>query len=85
MVKLKFKGCLTLGITRRELQEFTAGRPIIVELEDVGLKGQRILLIPGEDDQQLYRIMSEAATVIEQNGNVIEIAQTLEHLKRTKN
>lgn len=78
MVKLKHKGLLVIGITKRELEMLTEGAPLPVLLEDVGLKGQAIMLMPGQDNEGLLRIMNMVADAYENGAtSPIEIAKTI--------
>lgn len=81
MVKLKHKGLLVLGINRKELKALVEeGQPLPVPLEDLDpkLKGQMVMIMPGEDDQALLRVMNMVADAY-QNGatSPIEIAKTI--------
>lgn len=80
MVKLRHRGLLVLGITREELNMLREGMPMPVKLDDMhsSLKGQMIMLIPGENNESLNRIMQTVADAY-QNGatSPIEIAKTL--------
>lgn len=80
MVKLKHRGLLVLGINKKELHAMVEGAPLPVPLEDLDpkLKGQMVMLIPGEDDQALLRVMNQVADAY-QNGatSPIEIAKTI--------
>jgi hypothetical protein len=69
MVKLRHKGLLVLGLTKRELEMLCEGAPIPVPLDDLheSLKGQMVMLIPGQDDQALLRVMNTVADAYE-NG-----------------
>lgn len=86
MVKLKHKGLLVLGLTKQEQEALREGKPLPVSLEDLGLKGQMILLIPGEDNEQLKRTMEQVADAY-QNGatSVIEIAKALPNMGKKPN
>jgi hypothetical protein len=80
MVKMRHKGLLVLGITRQELNALREGAPLPVSLSDLhpSLKGQNVLLIPGEDNRSLERVLQMAATAYENGAtSVIEIAKTL--------
>lgn len=78
MVKLKHKGLLILGITKRELEMMVEGAPIPIQLTDVGLKGQMIMLMPGQDDQSLLKVMNIAADAYENGAtSPIEIAKAI--------
>jgi len=78
MVKLKHKGLLVIGITKRELEMMTEGAPIPVQLTDVGLKGQMIMLMPGQDDQSLLKVMNMVADAYENGAtSPIEIVKTI--------
>ncbi len=75
MVKLKHKALLVLGITREELAALRDGQPLPVPLEDLSpkLKGQMVMLVPGEDNTQLKSLMDRIATAYE-NGATSPIA-----------
>lgn len=80
MVKLKHRGLLVLGVNRKEMEGLREGMPLPIPLEDLDpkLKGQMVLIIPGEDDQALLRVMNTVADAY-QNGatSPIEIAKTI--------
>lgn len=84
MVKMRHKGLLVLGVTREELNALRDGAPIPIPLEDLhpSLKGQMVMLIPGENNESLSRIMNTVADAY-QNGatSPIEIAKTLPRTK----
>lgn len=84
MVKLKHKGLLVLGINRKEMEMMREGAPLPVPLGDLDpkLKGQMVMLIPGEDDKALMRVMNIVADAY-QNGatSPIEIAKSLPKTK----
>jgi type II secretory pathway component PulF len=77
VVKLRHKGLLVLGLPRKELEALQAGFPLPVMLEDVGLKGQVIYILAGENNEQLERVMKKAADAYERGGasSVIEVAK----------
>lgn len=80
MVKLRHKGLLVLGITKRELEMLVEGAPMPVPLSDLGpaLKGQMVMLIPGLDDQSLMRVMNTVADAYENGAtSPIEIAKSI--------
>lgn len=78
MVKLKHKGLLVLGITKTELEMLREGAPLPIPLVDVGLKGQTIMLIPGESNEMLLRTMSTVAEAYENGAtSPIEIAKSI--------
>lgn len=80
MVKMRHKGLLVLGITRQEMNALREGAPLPISLADLhpSLKGQNILLIPGEDNKALERVMNQAATAYENGAtSVIEVAKSL--------
>lgn len=78
MVKLKHKGLLVLGITRDEMNALRDGFPLTIPLEDVGLKGQQVLIIPGPDNRALERVMNTVADAYENGAtSPIEIAKQL--------
>jgi hypothetical protein len=78
MVKLKHSSLLVLGMTKLELERFREGMPLDIPLDDVGLKGQRILLIPGEDNDTLLQLMKKIADAYENGAtSPIEIIKQL--------
>lgn len=80
MVKLKHKGLLVLGITAQELELMREGAPIPVPLDDLGasVKGQMVMLIPGQDNTSLLRVMNMVADAYENGAtSPIEIAKTI--------
>lgn len=86
MVKLKHRSLLVMGITKQEQEALREGKPLPVTLEDVGLKGQMILIIPGEDNDQLKRVMEQVADAY-MNGatSPIEIAKAVPNMGRKPN
>lgn len=84
MVKLRHKGLLVLGINRKEMEMFREGAPLPVPLADLhpSLKGQMVLLIPGEDDAALKRVLETVATAYENGAtSPIAIAKTIPKTK----
>lgn len=78
MVKMRHKGLLVLGLTRQEMNAMREGAPLPVPLEDLGLKGQHVLLIPGEDNAALNRVMQMAAQAYDNGAtSTIEIVKAL--------
>lgn len=80
MVKLKHKALLVLGITRRELEMLIEGAPIPVPLSDLGekMKGQMVMLIPGENNEALLKTMNTVADAYENGAtSPIEIAKAI--------
>lgn len=80
MVKMRHKGLLVLGITREELQHLREGAPMPIPLADLheSLKGQMVMLIPGENNDSLKRIMEIAANAYENGAtSPIEIAKAI--------
>lgn len=75
-----------MGITKQEQEALRDGKPLPVTLEDVGLKGQMILLIPGEDNEKLKRTMEKVADAY-MNGatSAIEIAKAVPNMGRKPN
>lgn len=85
MVKLKHKGLLVLGMTKPEQDAFREGQPLPVELSDVGLKGQMILLIPGEDNDQLKKLFERIADMYDNGAtSVIEIAKQIPNMGKPR-
>lgn len=84
MVKLKHRGLLVIGINKKELELLREGAPIPVSLTDLDpkLKGQMVMLIPGENDQALLRVMNTVADAYENGAtSPIEIAKTIPRTK----
>ncbi len=80
MVKLRHKGLLVLGVTRHEMDQLREGRPLDIPLGDLGaaLKGQRVMIIPGENNESLTRVMNTVADAYANGAtSPIEIAKTL--------
>lgn len=80
MVKLRHKGLLVLGLNKEELGALRDGQPLPVPLEDLSptLKGQMVLLIPGEDNRQLERVMNQVADAYENGAtSPIQVAKDL--------
>lgn len=80
MVKMRHKGLLVLGLTRDEMNAMRDGAPLTVPLEDLDprLKGQQVLLVPGEDNASLGRIMNMVANAYDNGAtSTIEIARSL--------
>lgn len=80
MVKLRHKGLLVLGMTRIEMDQLREGRPLDIPLADLSpsLKGQRIMIIPGEDNASLNRVMQDVANAYDNGAtSPIQIAKTL--------
>jgi hypothetical protein len=65
MVKMHHKNLLTLGLNPAELDHLKQGQPLSIRLDDVGLVGHVIVIIPGESDEALKRAAEEAANKIE--------------------
>lgn len=84
MVKLRHKGLLVLGITREEMNMLRDGAPLDIPLADLGaaLKGQHVMIIPGESNETLSRIMNTVADAYENGAtSPIEIAKTIPKYK----
>lgn len=80
MVKMRHKGLLVLGVNKQELEALRDGQPAIVPLGDLhaSLKGQMIIIIPGEDNEKLEKLMNKIADAYENGAtSVIEIAKTI--------
>lgn len=80
MVKLRHKGLLVLGINRKEMDMLREGAPLPVPLGDLheSLKGQMVMIIPGESDVSLKRVMETVANAYENGAtSPIEIAKTI--------
>lgn len=80
MVKLRHKGLLVIGMTRQEMQALIEGAPIHVPLVDLhpSLKGQAVIVLPGEDNQQLERVLNVVADAYENGAtSAIEIAKVI--------
>lgn len=85
MVKLRHKGLLVLGITRMELDQLREGAPIPIMLGDLSpaLKGQCVMLIPGENNPTLERILRKVADAYENGAtSPIEIAKSMPKQRR---
>lgn len=61
MLKVKHKGFLALGINKKELETLVEKRQLFVKLDDIGLKGQRIVLIYGETNEVLTNMGEDIA------------------------
>lgn len=88
MVKMRHKGLLVLGLNRKEMEMLTQhGAPLDIPLDDLSdkLKGQRVMIIPGEDNDKLAKIMNAVADAY-QNGatSPIQIAQSIPRDLRLK-
>jgi len=84
MVKLRHKGLLVLGITKKELEALREGAPIPVPLGDLheSLRGQLVMLIPGEDNGSLKRVMETVASAYENGAtSPIEIVKSIPRVK----
>ena len=80
VVKMRHKGLLVLGINRKEMELFREGAPLPVPLGDLheSLKGQMVMLIPGESDSSLKRVMELVANAYENGAtSPIETAKTI--------
>ncbi len=56
MLKIKHNGMLVLGLNNKELKMLKRGAPLLIKLDDVGLKGQRVAIIHGETNEVLARM-----------------------------
>ena len=84
MVKLRHRGLLVLGITKEELDALREGMPLPVPLADLheSLKGQMVMLIPGQDNLQLSGLMNKIADAYENGAtSPIEIAKAMPKIK----
>lgn len=84
MVKLRHKGLLVLGMTRSEMDQLREGRPLDIPLGDLhaSLKGQRIMVIPGETNESLKRVLETVATAYENGAtSPIAIAKSIPKVK----
>lgn len=61
MMKLKYKGLLTLGLNPKEFEHLRTGNPLTVRLDDLGLKGQVVVLITGASDEAMKGMADEMA------------------------
>lgn len=80
MVKLRHKGLLVLGINRKELELLSEGAPLPVALGDLDekLKGQMVMIIPGEDNDKLKAMLNRVADAYENGAtSPIEIAKSI--------
>lgn len=68
MVKAHFKKMLILGINRQEMEHLTSGQPLHIKLDDLDprLKGQFVVIIPGETDEQLAKAAKEAERLMQE-------------------
>jgi hypothetical protein len=66
VVKMRFKGMLTIGIIPSELEHLKQGQPLRIKLDDLGLKGQSINIIVGDNNERLKKIMEQAAIELEE-------------------
>lgn len=66
MVKAHYKKMLILGLNRRELEHLKEGQPMYIKLDDIDprMKGQLVVIIPGENDQQLVAAAREAERLL---------------------
>ncbi len=66
MVKTLYKGMLVLGINRQEMEHLQQGQPLHIKLVDLDerLKGQQVMIIPGESDEQLAAAAKKAAELL---------------------
>lgn len=70
-----------MGITKAELEALREGKPLDVPLADVGLKGQGILVIPGEDNDTLKRTLEQVADAYMAGAtSPIEIAKAIPNM-----
>lgn len=84
MVKLRHKGLLVLGLTREEMSQLRDGAPLDIPLGDLGpaLKGQHVMIIPGENNESLQRVMNTVADAYTNGAtSVIEIAKSVPKYK----
>jgi hypothetical protein len=61
MVKMKHKGLLLLGLIPAKLEHLKQGLPLRINLADIGLPGQGIAIIVGENHEKLKRMAEDAA------------------------
>lgn len=80
MVKLRHKGLLVLGMTRSEMEQLREGRPLDIPLGDLhaSLRGQRVMIIPGENNDTLKSTMDRVADAYSNGAtSPIEIVKAL--------
>ncbi len=65
MLKVKHKGFLMLGINKKELDTLVERRQLFVKLDDVGLPGQRLVLVYGETNEILANMGEDVADRLE--------------------
>lgn len=70
MVKAHYKKMLILGLNRKELEHLQHGQPMYIKLDDVDprMKGQFVVIIPGENDQQLVAAAQEAERLLKERA-----------------
>lgn len=65
MLKVKHKGFLVLGINAKELDALKERRQLFVKLDDLGLPGQRVVLVYGETNELLANMGEDIAGRLE--------------------
>lgn len=65
MLKVKHKGFLALGINKKELDVLVEKRQLFIKLDDIGLPGQRLVLIYGETNEILANMGEDIADRLE--------------------
>lgn len=67
MVKMHYKRMLCLGINRQELEHLQQGQPLHIKLDDLDprMKGQLVVIIPGESDKVLKAAVEEAGRMMQ--------------------
>lgn len=56
MMKILHNRFLVLGVNKKELEMLTNGKPLMMHLDDLGLKGQSVVIVHGSDNEHLGRI-----------------------------
>ncbi len=72
MLKLKHKGFLMLGINKKELDTLIERRQLFVKLDDMGLPGQRLVLVYGETNEILANMGEDVADRLEKVDQAAE-------------
>lgn len=61
MLKLKHYGLLVLGLIPSELEHLKQGQPLTIKLDDVGLPGQGLVIVTGDNNDKLRQMAEEVA------------------------
>ncbi len=66
MLKIKHKGFLVLGINQKEVKHLVEEKhPLHIKLDDLGLKGQVIVVVYGETNELLASMAEDIADRLE--------------------